>query len=58
MVLTSSVGAPSFFSLFGLLFIAAGIASALSVSKADAYRQAHERYQQRRAALLTQKSRR
>ena len=55
----ASIGAPGFFLLFGILFMALGVGAGISsFPKADAYRQAHERYQQRRAHLLAKKSRR
>ena len=44
--------------LFGLLLIALGVGTGInSFSKAGGYRQAHERYQQRRAQLLARRAR-
>lgn len=46
-------GAPSFFPLFGVLFILAGIGfSIYSFSKASQYEEAHARYRRRRVELL------
>lgn len=51
----SSIGAPWFFSIFGVLVMVAGVASAISsLPKVDGYKQAHERYLQRRAQLLAE----
>jgi len=53
--MATSMGAPFFFPLFGLLFIGGGLYTAInSFSKAAAYRQAESRYRARRADLLKQ----
>lgn len=46
---------PAIFPLFGVLLIVLGVGGAIhGFIQADAYRLAHERYQQRRAELLAQ----
>ena len=50
----SSIPGAGIFPLFGVLFILAGLGMAVYVySRAVRYRQAYQRYQQRRARLLT-----
>lgn len=52
-IMVSSMGAPGFFPLFGLLFIGAGIFSMFAhVGKAGDYRAAEARYQRRRRELM------
>jgi hypothetical protein len=51
--MASSMGAPFFFPMFGVIFILAGIAVSLyTFLKAGAYEEAFRRYQMRRATLL------
>ena len=54
-ITAASMGAPVFFPIFGILFIILGVGASLrGYGKAGEYRQAHQRYEQRRFALLTQ----
>jgi hypothetical protein len=55
MIFTGSMGAPAFFPLFGLIFIAAGVFGAISsMTKASGYEQAEAQYRLRRNQLLQQ----
>ena len=52
-IMASSMGAPVFFPIFGVLFVLFGIGMSIySVTKATGYRAAHEQYRARRAKLL------
>lgn len=53
--MASSMGAPGFFPLFGVLFILFGVGvSIYSCTKASEYDQAYRQYRHRRSQLLTQ----
>jgi hypothetical protein len=53
IIFTASMGAPGFFPLFGLLFIAVGVIASISqMTKADAYSREESAYRARREALL------
>jgi len=56
MLTAWQAGAPGIFPLFGVIFIVAGIGSALNgSSKAQQYRDAESRYQSRRAELMSRR---
>ncbi len=53
----ASIGAPGFFPLFGVIFIIFGaVTSFISYSKAGAYKEAEQRYQERREQLASRRS--
>lgn len=55
-IMASSMGAPVFFPIFGVLFVLFGIGMSIySVTKATGYQAAHEQYRARRARLLGEK---